>query len=149
MFLSRNKKNNLHPCKHQLYYVKVGFQGFKIMYRHAYVMQAQKTKQKKKKKKKKKKLSVKLFGTDVQFSANESSSVTLVQVVAVKRLPVLQSRANCIFISFGIVEPILIAFENWIPLESMLHMNGRREGIRAGSRRRAVRSLPFLHIKQI
>ena len=25
MFLSRNKKNNLYPCKPQFYYIKVGF----------------------------------------------------------------------------------------------------------------------------
>ena len=28
MFLSRNKKNNVYPCKHQFYYyIKVGFKG--------------------------------------------------------------------------------------------------------------------------
>ena len=27
MFLSRNKKNNIHPCKPQFYYIKVGFKG--------------------------------------------------------------------------------------------------------------------------
>ena len=31
MFLSRNKKNNAYPCKPQLYYVKVGFKGVKII----------------------------------------------------------------------------------------------------------------------
>ena len=31
MFLSRNKKNNLYPCKPQFYYIKVGFKGFKII----------------------------------------------------------------------------------------------------------------------
>ena len=31
MFLSRNKKNNVYPCKSQFYYIKVGFQGFKIV----------------------------------------------------------------------------------------------------------------------
>ena len=31
MFLSRNKKNNVYPCKPQCYYIKVGFQGFKII----------------------------------------------------------------------------------------------------------------------
>ena len=35
MFLSRNKKNNVYPCKPQFYYVKVGFKwgggGGKIM----------------------------------------------------------------------------------------------------------------------
>ena len=32
MFLSRNKKNNLYPCKPQFYYIKVGFQGVKIIW---------------------------------------------------------------------------------------------------------------------
>ena len=27
MFLSRNKKNNVYPCKPQLYYIKVGLRG--------------------------------------------------------------------------------------------------------------------------
>ena len=27
MFLSRNKKNNVYPCKPQLYYIKGGFKG--------------------------------------------------------------------------------------------------------------------------
>ena len=31
MFLSRNKKNNVYPCKPQFYYIKVGFNGVKIM----------------------------------------------------------------------------------------------------------------------
>ena len=31
MFLSRNKKNNVHPCKPQFYYIKVGFKGVKII----------------------------------------------------------------------------------------------------------------------
>ena len=31
MFLSRNKKNNVYPCKPQFYYIKVGFKGFKII----------------------------------------------------------------------------------------------------------------------
>ena len=31
MFLSRNKKNNICPCKPQFYYIKVGFQGVKII----------------------------------------------------------------------------------------------------------------------
>ena len=31
MFLSRNKKNNLHPCKPQFYYIKVGLKGVKII----------------------------------------------------------------------------------------------------------------------
>ena len=37
MLLSRNKKNNVYPCKPQLYYIKVGFQGVKI-YRYVFVM---------------------------------------------------------------------------------------------------------------
>ena len=32
MFLSRNKKNNVHPCKPQFYYIKVGFKGVKIIW---------------------------------------------------------------------------------------------------------------------
>ena len=31
MFLSRNKKNNVYPCKSQFYYIKVGFTGVKII----------------------------------------------------------------------------------------------------------------------
>ena len=31
MFLSINKKNNVHPCKPQFYYIKVGFKGVKII----------------------------------------------------------------------------------------------------------------------
>ena len=31
MFLNRNKKNNLHPCKAQFYYIKVRFKGVKII----------------------------------------------------------------------------------------------------------------------
>ena len=31
MFLSRNKKNNIYPCKPQFYYIKVGFKGVKII----------------------------------------------------------------------------------------------------------------------
>ena len=31
MFLSRNKKNNKHPCKPQFYYIKVGLKGVKII----------------------------------------------------------------------------------------------------------------------
>ena len=30
MFLSRNKKKNVYPCKPQFYYIKVGFKGVKI-----------------------------------------------------------------------------------------------------------------------
>ena len=32
MFLSRNKKNNVYPCKPQFYYIKVGFKQVKIIY---------------------------------------------------------------------------------------------------------------------
>ena len=32
MFLSRNKKNNVYPCKPQFYYIKVGFKGIRIIY---------------------------------------------------------------------------------------------------------------------
>ena len=31
MFLSRNKKNNVYPCKPQFYYINVGFNGVKIV----------------------------------------------------------------------------------------------------------------------
>ena len=31
MFLSRNKKNNVYPCKPQFYYKKVGFEGVNII----------------------------------------------------------------------------------------------------------------------
>ena len=31
MFVSRNKKNNVYPCKPQFYYIKVGFKGVKII----------------------------------------------------------------------------------------------------------------------
>ena len=31
MFLSRNYKNNVYPCKPQYYYIKVGFKGVKII----------------------------------------------------------------------------------------------------------------------
>ena len=31
MFLSGNKKNNIYPCKPQFYYIKVGFEGIKII----------------------------------------------------------------------------------------------------------------------
>ena len=30
MFLSRNKKNNVYPCKPQFYYIKMGFKGIKF-----------------------------------------------------------------------------------------------------------------------
>ena len=32
MFLSRNKKNNVYPCKPQFNYIKVGFKGVKIIW---------------------------------------------------------------------------------------------------------------------
>ena len=31
MFLNRNQKNNVYPCKPQFYYIKVGFKGVKII----------------------------------------------------------------------------------------------------------------------
>ena len=31
MFLSRNKKNNVYPCKPQFYYIKMGFEGVNII----------------------------------------------------------------------------------------------------------------------
>ena len=31
MFLRRNEKNNVYPCKPQFYYIKVGFKGVKII----------------------------------------------------------------------------------------------------------------------
>ena len=31
MFLSRNKKDNLYPCKPQFYYIKMGFEVVKII----------------------------------------------------------------------------------------------------------------------
>ena len=31
MVLSRNKKNNVYPCKPQFYYIKMGFKGVKII----------------------------------------------------------------------------------------------------------------------
>ena len=31
MFLSRNKKNNIYPCKPQFYDIEVGFEGVKII----------------------------------------------------------------------------------------------------------------------
>ena len=37
MFLSRNKKYNVYPCKPQFYYIKVGFKGVKII-RRVFVM---------------------------------------------------------------------------------------------------------------
>ena len=32
MFLNRNKKHNVYPCKPQFYYIKVGFKGVNIIY---------------------------------------------------------------------------------------------------------------------
>ena len=32
MFLSKNKKNNVCPCKPQFYYIKLGLKGVKIIY---------------------------------------------------------------------------------------------------------------------
>ena len=37
LFLSRNKRNNVYPCKPQFYYIKVGLRGSKL-YRHVFVM---------------------------------------------------------------------------------------------------------------
>ena len=37
MFLSRNKKNNVYPCKTQFYYIKWGLMG-STLYRHVFVM---------------------------------------------------------------------------------------------------------------
>ena len=31
MFSSKNKKNNVYPCKPQFYYIKVGYKGVKII----------------------------------------------------------------------------------------------------------------------
>ena len=31
MFLSRNKKNNVYPCKSQFYFINVGFKGVNII----------------------------------------------------------------------------------------------------------------------
>ena len=31
MFSSRNKKNNVYPCKPQFYYIKVGFKGVNVI----------------------------------------------------------------------------------------------------------------------
>ena len=39
MFLSRNKKNNVYPCKPQFFYTKVGLKGSKL-YRYVFVMEA-------------------------------------------------------------------------------------------------------------
>ena len=37
MFLSRNKINNIYPCRPQFYYINVGYKGSKL-YRHVFVM---------------------------------------------------------------------------------------------------------------
>ena len=37
MFLSRNKKNNVYPCKHQFFCIKVGLKVSKL-YRYVFVM---------------------------------------------------------------------------------------------------------------
>ena len=37
MFLSKNKKNNVYPCKPHFYYTEVGIKGSKL-YRHIFVM---------------------------------------------------------------------------------------------------------------
>ena len=37
MFLSRNKKTNVYPCKPQFYYIKWGLRGSKL-YRRVFVM---------------------------------------------------------------------------------------------------------------
>ena len=31
VFLSRNKKNNVYPCKPQFYFIKMGFKGVNII----------------------------------------------------------------------------------------------------------------------
>ena len=39
MFLSRNKKNNVYPCKLQFYYMKMGFKGWGVkLCRHVFVI---------------------------------------------------------------------------------------------------------------
>ena len=38
MFSTRNKQNNVYPCKPQFYYIKVGLRGSKL-YRHVFVVQ--------------------------------------------------------------------------------------------------------------
>ena len=40
MYLSRNKKNNVYPCKPQFYYIKVGLRGSEL-YRYVFVMMFQ------------------------------------------------------------------------------------------------------------
>ena len=41
MFLNRNKKNNVYPCKSKFYYIKVVFKGSKL-YRYVFVMYLEK-----------------------------------------------------------------------------------------------------------
>ena len=41
MYLNRNMKNSVYPCKPQFYYIKVGFKGVKIN-RHVFVMKCEK-----------------------------------------------------------------------------------------------------------
>ena len=41
-FLSKNKKNNIYPCKPKFYYIEVGFKGSKL-YRHVFVMYSRST----------------------------------------------------------------------------------------------------------
>ena len=38
MFLRRNKKNIVYPCKPEFYYIKVGFKGGSKLYRHVFLM---------------------------------------------------------------------------------------------------------------
>ena len=38
LFLSRNKKDNVYPCKPQFYYIKVGFKRESTLYRLVFVM---------------------------------------------------------------------------------------------------------------
>ena len=44
MFLSRNKKNNVYPCKPQFYCIKVGFKGVNLVYRYVFVREPNRTK---------------------------------------------------------------------------------------------------------
>ena len=39
MFLSKNKKNNVYPCKPKFYYIRVGFKGSKL-YRRVFMMRS-------------------------------------------------------------------------------------------------------------
>ena len=52
IFLSRNNKNNVYPCKPRFYYIKVGYKGSKL-YRYVFVMYTLKIKHFHWKKKKK------------------------------------------------------------------------------------------------